>query len=131
MVTSVASSPAAWQPRQWEQSLQEALGADAFLRLLITQIQMQDPLEPLSARDFIAQLAQFSSVEQLQAANLRLAILQRAEAASQALGLIGRSIETTDGTVSGVVEGVVFRDGQPKLLVAGQEVDPGDVSRVW
>jgi flagellar basal-body rod modification protein FlgD len=107
------------------------LGRDAFLRLLVTQIQMQDPLEPLKAQDFIAQLAQFSSVEQLESANLQLGILQHSEATSQALLLIGRSIATGEGGISGVVEAVVFADGQPKLLVGGEQVNPGDVTRVW
>jgi len=107
------------------------LGRDAFLRLLVTQIQMQDPLEPLKAQDFIAQLAQFSSVEQLESANLQLRILQHSEATSQALLLIGRSIATGEGGISGIVEAVVFADGQPKLLVGGEQVNPGDVTRVW
>jgi flagellar basal-body rod modification protein FlgD len=109
----------------------EGLGQDAFLQLLVTQIQMQDPLEPLKAQEFVAQLAQFTSVEELTQANLQLMLLQRAQATSQALLLIGRSIATADGAVAGLVEAVVFEDGQPKLMVGGQQVDPGDVVRVW
>lgn len=109
----------------------QGLGQDAFLRLLVTQMQMQDPLEPLKAEDFVAQLAQFSSVEQLRSANLQLAILQRAEATSQALMLIDRQVATEEGELSGTVEAVLFRDGQPKLLVGDEEVDPGAVVRVW
>jgi len=109
----------------------DGLGRDAFLRLLITQIQMQDPLAPLKAEEFAAQLAQFSSVEQLETANLQLALLQRAEATSQALLLIGRSIATQEGGAAGLVEAVVFVDGQAKLVVGDQQIDPGDVTRVW
>jgi flagellar basal-body rod modification protein FlgD len=92
---------------------------------------MQDPFQPLTAEQFVAQLAQFSSVEQLENANLRLAVLEHAEATSQALLLIGRNVATQEGEVAGLVEAVVFADGQPKLVVGGQQVDPGDVIRVW
>jgi flagellar basal-body rod modification protein FlgD len=109
----------------------QELGQDAFLKLLVTQIQMQDPLEPLNAESFVAQLAQFSSVEQLESANLQLGIIQQADATSQALLLIGRNIATSDGGTTGVVDGVVFSNGQPQLLVGGQQVNPGDVTRVW
>lgn len=44
----------------------DALGRDAFLSLLVTQLQHQNPLEPQADGEFLAQLAQFSSLEQLQ-----------------------------------------------------------------
>ena len=44
----------------------DALGRDAFLRLLVTQMQHQDPLEPQANGEFLAQLAQFTSLESLQ-----------------------------------------------------------------
>jgi flagellar basal-body rod modification protein FlgD len=130
MVTAAAETGVTQAATHNEQT-SLGLGRDAFLQLLITQIQTQDPLEPLSAREFVAQLAQFSTVEQLQAANLQLAILHQVEATSQALALIGRSISTADGKTAGLVSAVVFTDGQPKLVVGDAEVDPGDVARVW
>jgi len=108
-----------------------AFGQDAFLKLLITQIQMQDPFEPMSSQEFVAQLATFSSLEQLETANFQLAVLQQAEACSQAIMLVGRSIATADGAVSGVVEAVSLASGQPRLIVGDNEVNPADVVRIW
>jgi len=49
-----------------------AVGQDAFLKLLVTQLQNQDPTQPQADGEFLAQLAQFSSLEQLQAMNQKL-----------------------------------------------------------
>jgi flagellar basal-body rod modification protein FlgD len=52
-----------------------ALGQDAFMKLLITQLQNQDPTQPQADGEFLAQLAQFSSLEQLQSMNQKLDVL--------------------------------------------------------
>ncbi len=52
-----------------------ALGKDAFMNLLVTQMQHQNPLEPQADGEFLAQLAQFSSLEQLQGINDNIAKL--------------------------------------------------------
>jgi flagellar basal-body rod modification protein FlgD len=61
----------------------DPLGKDAFLNLLITQLQHQDPTQPMDDSAFLAQLAQFSTLEQLQGVNTRLdtltALLTRAQ----------------------------------------------------
>jgi flagellar basal-body rod modification protein FlgD len=129
---AVTAAPvAAAQPGGAAQLAGYTLGQDAFLTLLITQIRMQDPIEPLSATDYVAQLAQFSTVEQLQSTNISLSVLCQAQATSQALLLVGRNVATADDAITGLVEAVVFSDGQPKLLIGNQEVDPRDVVRVW
>jgi flagellar basal-body rod modification protein FlgD len=74
------------------------LGRDDFLNLLVTQLQYQDPLNPMDSTDFTAQLAQFSSLEQL--SNMRgqleeLARSQSAFATSQAVGYIGHTVLST------------------------------------
>lgn len=130
-VTPTTGGPAIGESSVFSQPTDSGLGQDAFLKLLITQIQMQDPLEPLSATEYVAQLAQFSVVEQLQATNLHLGILYQAQAVSQAVLLIGKHIETADGSVTGLVEAVIFTDGQPKLIVGDEQINPGDVVRVW
>ncbi len=77
------------------------LGQDAFLQLLVTQLSNQDPLSPQDNGDFIAQLAQFSSVEGIQSLNTSvddMATSLRSNQALQASALVGRSVRLpTDG----------------------------------
>ncbi len=78
------------------------LGKDAFLNLLVTQLKNQDPLSPLDSTQFTAQLAQFSSLEQLSNVNDNLAILQLYQASinnSQAVGFIGKIVKSLGDTV--------------------------------
>lgn len=96
------------------------LGKDDFLRLLIAQLRHQDPLQPLNDREFVAQLAQFSALEQMYnvaAAVLELALRQEATAV---FGLVDRRVrvEAEDGTVvEGVVSGVRRQAGSFLLVV--------------
>jgi len=74
-----------------------ALGKDDFLKLLIAQLSAQDPLDPMGAQDFSAQLAQFSGLEQMTNVNSNLEILQKLQTASQntsSLNLIGKTVES-------------------------------------
>ncbi|HET9369343.1 MAG TPA: flagellar hook capping FlgD N-terminal domain-containing protein [Vicinamibacterales bacterium] len=56
----------------------DALGKDAFLKLLVTQLQNQNPLQPMADGEFLAQLAQFSSLETLQTMQQDIAALRTA-----------------------------------------------------
>ena len=76
---------------------ESSLGKDDFLKLLIAQLSAQDPLDPMGAQDFSAQLAQFSGLEQMTNVNSNLEILQKLQAASQntsSLNLIGKNVES-------------------------------------
>lgn len=75
-----------------------ALGKDEFLQLLVTQMQYQDPLNPTSDTEFIAQMAQFSSLEQMQNLNNSFSVYKAYE-------LVGKQVS---GTVNGnIIEGIV------------------------
>ncbi|MCA9730159.1 MAG: hypothetical protein KC729_20915, partial [Candidatus Eisenbacteria bacterium] len=76
---------------------------DAFLQLLITQMRYQDPLSPMDNEAFLAQLAQFSSLEQMQQLNENFTnsmALAQSEANSSATGLIGRYVRASGDTVT-------------------------------
>ena len=96
------------------------LGKDAFLKMLIAQIRYQNPLDPVKNDDFVAQLAQFSSLEAMQ--NVRTAVEAQAqtEGLTSAASMIGREIEIVgpDSTpLFGVVEQVEQTDGKVFLRV--------------
>jgi len=85
------------------------LGKDDFLNLLITQLQNQDPLNPTDSTEFTAQLAQFSSLEQLSNVNENLEQLQNYQTAannSQAVSLLGKEITANGNSLK-------LSDGEP------------------
>ncbi|MDR1378969.1 MAG: flagellar hook assembly protein FlgD [Synergistaceae bacterium] len=86
------------------------LGKDAFLKLLIAELSNQDPMNPMSDRDFIAQMAQFSSLEQMTNMNTELEKMSGAGQYS-AVNYIGKLVvfdyEAPDGTVTSVADTVV------------------------
>ena len=93
----------------------KVLDKDAFLELLITQLQNQDPLNPTDSVEFTAQLAQFSSLEQLNNVNDNLEQLQNFQASinnSQAVALIGKDITANGNFLQLTNGGPVGCDGK-------------------
>jgi flagellar basal-body rod modification protein FlgD len=112
----------------------KSLGKDDFLKLLVTQMQHQDPMKPLEDTAFIAQMAQFSALEQMQQVNGQLSALTAAQAGSGSIAYIGHTVTLqapgSDTTASGVVRAVVYENGVPMLLVNDQIVSPDWVTRI-
>ncbi len=99
------------------------LGKDDFLRLLVAQLRNQDPLQPLADREFVAQLAQFSALEQMHNVSQAVAELARRQEAAAAFALIGRRVRVQGedgGTAEGVVAGVRREGNSFVLLVEGR-----------
>jgi flagellar basal-body rod modification protein FlgD len=90
-----------------------------FFRLLVTQLSFQDPLKPIDNEAFIAQIAQFTSLEQTRQINDNISSLLSVQSSNQAIGLIGRTVEvaTATGSVVGRVTTLTFFQGQPFLTV--------------
>lgn len=95
----------------------------SFLKLLVAQMKNQDPTAPMDSTDYVAQLATFSQVEQTVQTNSKLDQILQAQALSQASSLIGRTITSNDGTVSGTVTEVkLYSDGVIAVLDDGRQV---------
>jgi flagellar basal-body rod modification protein FlgD len=99
------------------------LDYDSFLKLLTAQMQYQDPTNPTDATEFVSQLASFSSVEQGIKTNTKLDSLITSMALNQADGLIGKTVTSVDGKVSGVVQSVeIYSDGSLAVLDDGSKL---------
>lgn len=96
-----------------------SLGQEEFLKILLTQLTYQDPMKPLDNQEFIAQLAQFTSLEQTRQLNTRIDTLLTIQSTSQAVGLLNKTVEVNaaSGNAVGTVTTLSFREGQPLLTV--------------
>lgn len=101
------------------------LGKSDFLKLMVLQLQNQDPLEPLSNEEFIAQLAQFNSLEQMQNLNETMESLGSVQLLANTASLIGRNVSAmVDGyQVDGTVSQVKFADGETYLIMNSNGIE--------
>ena len=119
----------------------QKLDKNAFMELLVAQLQNQDPLDPASNEEFVGQLATFGSLEQLENVNdniMTMVLLQQSNALlgqmTEGSGLIGQSVSWSDPSTgasgTGVVESVKVKDGVAFLNVGGSDVALIDVTEV-
>jgi flagellar basal-body rod modification protein FlgD len=134
---AAAGLPAYVAPTTKSKSLDgtaNGLGKDDFLKLLLTQLSNQDPLKPLEDKEFIAQLAQFNSLEQMVKVNESLTQLGLSLGLSQASTMIGKAIvaKTASGQIAGMVSAVKLTDGKPLLVLDdGTDVEMANVVGVF
>lgn len=98
---------------------------DMFLKLLVAQMRYQDPMNPADSSAFLAQSAQFTSLEKMQQVADQTAMALSAQMAFGASALVGRSVTWADAegvAQTGVVSGVTFGAEGPVLDVDGHEV---------
>ena len=111
----------------------QAVGKDMFLKLLVAQLKYQNPMEPVDSSQFMAQTAQFTMVEKLQAMAAQTDVLVAGEAAQRAAGLLGRQVTYLDSAgaaQTGVVTGTKFGTEGPVLLLGQAEISLDDVREV-
>lgn len=120
------------ETNQTPKSTGSALGKDAFLQLLVTQMKYQDPTNPMDNTEMISQLAQFSALEEMQ--NVSAAVTN-----AQALSLVGKNVIMEVGkssgadntvTVGGYVQYIQMKDGKAQLCINGSLYDYDDLEMV-
>jgi len=124
-----------------ESAAQTTVTQDQFLELLVTQLRNQDPLNPQDSTEFTAQLAQFSSLEQLVNLNDGMESLIQYQNSIQnayvtnligkTVGFAGTDSSGAPATTYGSVTGVSFEDGLTYLVVDGAtKIQLGDITEI-
>jgi len=121
MIPSYMTTPAATQAAQTntapQRSMTKVLGQDDFLKLLTMQMQNQDPMNPQTNTDFVAQMAQFTTLEQSRSMTNSLQSIQARQDVQTAVQLLGKPVQLSDGRM-GLVEKVTLdKTGAPTLQV--------------
>lgn len=100
-----------------------------FLHLLVTQLKNQDPLNPQDSHEFVAELAQFSSLEQMAGMNKSISTVLELSVTN----LIGRTVTVLDpqgNAVTGNVDGIVYYADGPAVTVGGQDYPFSSVQNI-
>ncbi len=104
----------------------KSLDQNDFLKLLVTQIQYQDPMNPKSDTDMASQMAQFTSLQQSSQMSSSLSMMQ---ANSLVGSLVSLQVDSKTQT-SGLVSGVTMNNGKPQIMVGGTAYDVSQVIAV-
>ena len=107
------------------------LNKEAFLQLLVAQMQYQDPLEPTDNTEYISQLANFSSLEQMQNMNESMKNMSMASDLQRAANLVGQFATIREGEqniVTGKVDSVEYKDGTAYVSIGGKSYELSKVA---
>jgi flagellar basal-body rod modification protein FlgD len=129
MITNINTGSYVREPqKQGSQRIaKDSLDKDDFLKILVTQLTHQDPTQPMQDREFIAQMAQFSSLEQMQNLNKEFSRVAGLIAMSQATALIGKTVDVA------VTEGKDAEGKDIVRIVTGRvaEVTGGEIPQMY
>jgi flagellar basal-body rod modification protein FlgD len=110
-----------------------ALGQQQFLQLLVAQLKNQDPMQPMDNTQFVAELAQFSSLEALQQIESNQESSLGSQLLSQAMGLLGHKV-TAKGSngspVTATVQGIQMKNSDVLLDLGSTTVHLSDVQEI-
>lgn len=96
------------------------LNTQDFLNVLLTQLTYQDPLKPMDNQEFMAQLAQFTTLGQTEQLNTNMSALLNTQATLQSVGLIGRTVDITKSdstTATGTVQSLSLTGDTPTMTI--------------
>lgn len=99
-----------------------SLGLDDFMKILLTQLTYQDPMKPMDNQQFIAQLAQFTTLQKMSESAESQAQSVQVQSATQSISLLGKTVEVqgeNGASTFGQVTTLRFANGQPLLTVTG------------
>lgn len=101
------------------------LTIEDFLKVLLTQLTFQDPMKPMDNQEFMAQIAQFTTLQQTQEVNTNIQTLLTNQSAFQSVGMLGRTVDvsTGAGSVTGRVIAISLSGVTPKLTVQPTNAD--------
>jgi len=125
-VTATSATTAAQATSSSTASANNTLDYNNFLQLLVAQLKNQDPTNPSDPTAFVSQLASFSSVEQQVNTNSKLDALLTQTELSQGASVIGRTVTSSDGSISGQVASVqITSSGSTATLTNGETLSLG------
>lgn len=119
------------------------LDKDAFLKLLLTELRYQDPMEPVKDKEFMAQMASFSSLEQMTNLNTGFNKLSSnitdnllpALMLQQSSTMVGREVTYTNpddskSSLTGIIDSALIKDGKAYYVVNGKEIAASTISEI-
>ena len=96
VAVATGNAPTSGEGNQVERDDMDDLDRNAFFKLLTTQLSYQDPLDPMDNTEFVSQMAQFSSLEQMENMNSTMEQFLKTQSLAETAGLIGKTVETVD-----------------------------------
>ncbi len=96
-----------------------SIGIQDFLKILTAQLNNQDPLKPVDNQEFVAQIAQFATLEQSRQLNVKIDDLLSVQSSVQSVGLLGKTVDVNQNgfIVSGRVTALDVSSGSPMLTI--------------
>jgi flagellar basal-body rod modification protein FlgD len=127
---TVSAGKTADNPKQEIRIPAKILDQGDFLKLLVTQLANQDPLAPQTDTAFIAQMAQFTSLEQTKGMTADIAQMRSQQKILQAMSLLDREVVVQSektGVAKGIVKGFDMEGSDPKLIIGEDRYDLDDI----